>query len=308
FDKKLEFRSTTVENAPTALVSATVEDAKGKTDRETYRNVQTVYAEGTPQNSNESKLTVIKSSRNDDQIALRKAVEGGSGLYEEIEKITHPTSNDGADLGLLALGYARLRLATSGVPRRTVQCRVRGWGFRAGQIVTVTIPQADASGEWVIQRARLSEQDGHSLIYDLELTQSSLQQRAYESWIALVQKGKVTVVMPGSITTNLQTFNTPGTFSWVSPITGTAEFTCYGASGGGGGAGIQEIFSGNGGKGGDSGKAISIVSVVAGQTYTIVVGTAGIAGANLFNPDPRPDSGIVAGTDGTGGTRSQVLL
>ena len=290
FDRSIQMRSTLVSAAPLVLNETNVllEGTTSSSDRETYRNVQTVQVKGTPQIKNQDPLETTQERRNDDQIAARKAIEGGSGIYEEVEEITHPTSNDGAEIALLGISYARLRLATSGTPRTTARCQVRGYGFRAGQVATVNLPTFGLVGTFAVQRVSIREQAGTLLFHDLELTTSSLQQRAYESWLGIVQGSKVTVQVPGSITNNLQTFNTPGSFTWTVPAgVTTVEFTCIGGSGGGG---KTVCFGFNAGRGGSSGKAISVISVTPGQVLTVGVG----------------EKGVAAYDDGTAGTNSQV--
>jgi hypothetical protein len=170
-------------------------------------------------------------------------------------------------------------------------------------------------GTYVVQRVSIREQAGQYLFHDLELTSSSLQQRAYESWLQIVRGGKVTVQMPGSSTNNLVTYtSTPGS-PWVVPANVTSvTFTCCGGSGGGGGAMYYKngfpyipftfISYSNGGTGGASGLAVAVVSVLAGDSFTIVVGAGGTGGAaSLMFFDPGPL--IVAG-DGTIGSASSV--
>lgn len=307
FDQTIQMRSTSVPVAPLTFSEANVllDGMQSTVDRETYRNVQTVVVTGTPP-QNVDALVTTQQRTNTDQIAARAAIEGGAGIYEEVEEITHPTSNDGAEIALLGISYARLRLATSGTHRVTVRAQVRGYGFRAGQIATVNLPTFGLVGTYIVQRVSISEVAGVHLFHDLELTSSSLQQRAYESWLSIVKGGKVTVQMPGSLTNNLVTFTTPGADTWTVPAGITsAEFSSVGASGGGGGQfnGTAFLaFATNGGKGGDSGKAISIRDVIAGQIYDVVVGSAGIKGT-LGSLSPP-----VTGTDGTTGGLSSVSL
>lgn len=306
FNKAIQFRATTNAAAPLDLDFESVETASLSIDRETYRNVQRVRVTGTPPEGEEAGVTVQERS-NASQIAERATIEGGTGRYESFEEVTHPTSNVAGDLALLGIGYANLRLATSGVPRQTLSCRVRSYGFRAGQFATVDISILGITGTWLIQRVSIREEDGRKLVHELELVQRSLQQRAYESWLRIVQGGKITVQMPSALTSNLATFNTPGADTWTVPAGITlVEFTCVGASGGGGGGlkFIQPplfIFL-NGGDGGNSGKAISVVTVSEGQVFDLLIGSAGTAGVNTEVPP-----GTV-GTDGTDGSLSSVKL
>jgi hypothetical protein len=286
FDKSIQMRSAMIAAAPLVFSEANVllDGTMCQTDRETYRNVQTVIVKGTAPEGQDA-LETTQQRRNDDQIAARAAIEGGTGIYEEVEEITHPTSNDGVEIALLGIGYARLRLATSGTPRTTIRCQVRGYGFRGGQIATVNLPTFGLIGTYVIQRVSIREQDGQLLFHDLELTSSSLQQRAYESWLSIVRGGKVTVQMPTSLTNNLATFNTPGTATWTVPAgVTTAEFTCLGGSGAGGGKWSYGVAVGRniqctgiayGGAGGNSGKAITTIEVEEGEVFDLVVGAAG---------------------------------
>ena len=286
FDKAIQFRVTSNDAAPILFDTDHLEEATLKIDRETYRNVQTVIVTGTPaDDSGVDAVVVTEERQNDDQIAARAAIEGGTGRYEEVEEVTHPTSNLTADCQLLGIGYANLRLATSGVLRQTLSCRARSYGFRAGQFATATLASLGVSGTWLIQRVSMHDEAGKRLIHEMELVQSSLQQRAYESWLRIVSSGKITVQMPGSITNNSITYTTTPGSPWTVPAGVTSvTLTCVGGSGGGGGGrgwGTSGVVRGFflGGPGGSSGKAISIVNVVPLQTLTIVVGSAGTAGA-----------------------------
>jgi hypothetical protein len=331
YDKTIQMYSSSNPAAPKLFTEANVllDSTALKADRETYRNYQTVRVTGTPAEGADA-LVTSQTRFNQSQIDERAAIEGGSGLYEEVEEITHPTSNDGATIALLGIGYANLRLATSGALRQTLNCRLLGYGFRAGQIATVTLTTFGVSGTFVIQSVSVTEQNGVLLFHDVELTNSSLQQRAYEAWLSIVKAGKVTIQSPASVTNNLQTFVTPGGDTFVVPAGVTqVEVTCYGGSAGGGGAGrvtaLQSVVEkgtsgtwynngdvdgGNGGKGGASGKAVTVLNVTAGQVLTIFVGSAGTGGANdtaVFN------NGIGIGAvvtltpaDGVDGTASSV--
>jgi len=307
FDKAIQFRTSTNETAPKPINDSTVEASSLVQDLETYRNVQTVIVTGTAPSGAEASV-VISEDTNDDQIAARQAIEGGSGRYEDIEEVTHPTSNTTADLALLGLAVARMRLAISGTPRQTLRARLRGYGFRAGQFATVDLTGVGVSGTWLIQRSTFREQAARHLIFDLELTQSSRQQRAYESWLNIVKSGKITIQIPGALTSNLVTFNTPGTTTWTVPAGVTdATFTCIGGSGaGGGGSRDTSVFypyrsSANGASGGNSGFAVTTISVTPGQVYTVVVGSGGTPGGTAAN------SGGYGGT-GPSGTLSSVSL
>jgi hypothetical protein len=318
-DKRIQMRSVTNPVAPVALTVETVETATVKTDRETYRNTQTVIVTGTPAAGVEPN-SFTQTRTNPEQIAQRLALEGGTGIYEEIEEVTHPTSNDVTELALLGIGYSVLRLATSGAVRQTVNSRVRHYGFRAGQIATLTLNRIGVVGTYIIQRVSITEQDGRRLVHELELTASSSQQRAYESWLAIVRQGKVVVQIPSATTTNLQTFSTPGNTTWTVPAGVTAaEFTSIGG-GGGGGAGDKNrnytyIYGGGsyceqpiyhrGGTGGTSGLAVSVESVVEGQIWEVTVGSGGALGTNGTSGSALCHA-LVAPVSGTDGASSLV--
>lgn len=298
FNKAIQFVSTSNADSPKPLDYSTVEGSSLTEDLEGYRNVQTVVVTGTPGPSEDAETAVVTRT-NDNQIQARIVIEGGTGRYEEIEEATHPTSNDGGDLTLLGIGVARLLLMTRGTPRRTLRCKVRGYGIRAGQFVMVDLPAVNASGTWLIQRATLTEQAAQYIIYDVEATESSAQIRAYESWLNIVKAGKVTIQMPGSITSNLELFDATGADTWVVPAGVTSvEVSCYGGGGGGGGA--TGYYDFNGGNGGVSGFAITTISVLPGQTLSLFVGSGGSPGSSTSS------SGVYSWTSGTDGTHSSV--
>jgi hypothetical protein len=303
--KRLHFLSTTAATAPKVIDETTVEASSLVEDLETYRNVQTVIVTGTPATTTEEKRTVTIVRDNPDQIAARQAIEGGTGRYEDIEEVTHPTSNTVEDLVRMGIGYATLRLATSGVPRTTLSVRIRGYGFRAGQFAHVHLPALGVSGIWLIQRASLREQAARHLVYDLELVQSSRQQRAYEAWLNIVRAGKVVVQLPGFVTSNLVTFNTPGTTTWVVPAGVTQiEITCIGPGGGGGGGDwrfgslVGWYWDGNGYPGGNGGKAIATVTVTPLEVLDVFIGPTGQAGTNGI-PGNVHGVNYTPGTNGT---------
>lgn len=317
--KRIHFTTSSGAIAPKYITDETVEASSLSEDVETYRNVQTVIVTGTP-DPNEEAGTAVVVRENAEQIETRRSIEGGSGRYEEIEEVTHPTSNAGAELALLGIGYARLRLATSGVPRKTLRAKVRGYGLRAGQYATVYLTGTGVTGDWLIQRAELREVGKKYLYYQLELTQSSRQYRAYEAWLNIVKTGKITVQMPGAVTANSQVYDTPGSYTWTVPagIT-TVEVTCIGASAGGSGSAkdgksgelADQFTVAHGAEGGDSGLATSILSVVPGQELTVIVGAAGLPGVDAYRQradNDVPPTTILEGTAGTAGGASQVLL
>jgi hypothetical protein len=316
-DKRLNFVSVNVPQGPKALTDSTVMESSIIEDMEGYRNVQTIICTGTPQTTTEAALSYIATKQNDDQITERQSVEGGSGRYEEMEEITHPTSNTPTDIALLALAYCDLRLALSGVVRKTLKAKVRGYGFRAGQSVTVNLTGVAQTGTWLIQRASLAELAARELFYDLELVLTSTQLRAYNSWLNIVKAGKVTVQIPSTIGLGggvLTSYTTPGTFTYIATTTGTIAITIKGASGGGG-QGAHVINTGQefrGGAGGNGGYATRIFSVNVGDQLDIVIGSHGVASPGSGTPATGggnttvSKSGVVlcAGNGGGGGSNA----
>ncbi len=296
YDKTIRFRATSNPTAPFDVKDATVQDVALRVDRETYRNVQTVIAKGTAPEGTES-IEVQVVLENTAQIAERQAVEGGSGRYEQMDEVTHPRSNTQTVLARLADTYATVLLAVGGTPRSILKTRMKAqglYGFRAGQVAPVDVSGFGLAGTWLIQRVSWREEDGTRLLYRLELVESSLQQRAWESWASIYRAGQLIVTVPGAgLSANVASFTTPGSTQWVSPITGVITITTMGGSGGGGG---DYPYAGDGG---NSGKTVSSVSVLTGDVIDLVVGARG--------------SGGIGDTNGTSGTtttahRNAVLL
>lgn len=101
-------------------------------------------------------------------------------------------------------------------------------------------------------------------------------------------------------TTYYVTFTTTGSTTWTAPATIQSPITYWIVGGGGGGAGAYDQ-RGNGGGGG--GFAITgTYAVVAGETYTIVVGEGGAGGEGQGTQSGGP--GFGTHTDGEDGTES----
>jgi hypothetical protein len=274
YDKTIRFRATSNPTAPFDVKNATVQDVSVRVDRETYRNVQTVIAKGTaPEGSEAIEVQVI--AENTEQIAERASIEGGSGRYEQMDEVTHPSSNAQTTLSRLADTYATVLLAVGGTPRKTMRVSMKEfglYGFRAGQVASVDLTGLGLVGMWLIQKVTWREQDGTRLVYKMELVESSLQQRAWESWASIYRAGKLVVTLPGAgLSANVASFTTPGSTQWVSPITGTITITTMGGSGGG-------CYLGHSGKGGSSGKTVSSITVVLGDVLDLTVGAKGAGG------------------------------
>ena len=327
YDQSIQMLSTTAPQAPLLMNEAnTLLDQSSLTkDADVYRNRQTVIVTGTPPDASTDAQMVIVQRENAGEIAARANAEGGTGIYEEMEEVTHPTSNDQVSLALLGISYATIRLSTSGITRLTFTCRVQGYGFRAGQVASVNLPTFGVIGEYVIQKVSLTEVSGTQLFHVLELTNSSLQQRAYETWLKIVASGAVIVQGPGLTTSHLQTFSISGADTWTVPAgVTTVELTCFGAGSGGGGAAQSWTKNSGicyntqnpvGGHGANGGKAVTVLSVIEGQVLSLVIGAGGTPGSNgsqtffRWPPDNGDCSAIVVPTDGVDGgfSRAQQL-
>jgi len=141
--------------------------------------------------------------------------------------------------------------------------------------------------------------------------------------LAIVKGAKVTVKIPGAITTNLATFSTPGATTWTVPGGVTeARFTCYGGSGGAGGYWSTVNKHGstnpadwtcdraaNGGAGGNGSWVVSTRTVIPGEVYDLVVGAKG---AKATQPLGSVDDLAICGTNnnnnGSAGGVSTVKL
>lgn len=326
FDKTIDFLAISAPAAPSALTADTVNRAETEITRDDYRNVQIVRVTGTPpEGSNDDSAQVDVIEQSDEQIAARIALEGGDGKHEAFDEITHPTSNVPAILVLLGKSVAIAKLAVAGVPQVTLRCQIHGYGFRAGQVASATFTALDVTGSWSIQRAALRIEQGRYLVYDLELTKQTALQRAYDSWLRVVERGKIVVQMPGTTlpTTTVETFSAPGAANWVVPAGVTSVLlTTKGGSGSAGG-GISIAFSAGGcfyndypgGRGGHSGKVVTALIVTPGQTLNLTIGAAGSPGGipKYYNCDGstcQQNLGRTPGgtpTDGAAGTASTIF-
>lgn len=313
YEKKANFVTVQqMPSSPETLDGTIVERALMSEDRETYRNKQTITVTGTPPNQSTEPVTITYVRANAEQIAYRQQIEGGTGIYPDFESITHPTSNSPTALNQLGVSYALLRLGVQGALRRNLSIRTRAFGFKAGQLATVNLPQlgieGDGTGEqWIIQKSRITETAGKFIITSLELTSSSLLRRAQELWLDIVKKGQITVIpnAPTTVVTTTVTITTTGTTAWVVPAgVFQIQASCYGAGGGGGGGAKSSgpPHTVNGGNGGNGGLAVSVLDVTPGETLTMVIGTGGSKGTTVSQ-----SLSPVGGTPGQKGTVDTVI-
>lgn len=308
-NKKLNFINQSIEDSVLTITDSICEEYSVHHDRETYRNRQTVHVTGTPPAQGIDPLTVSFTMSNSDSVTVQAAIEGTSGVYNDIEAVTHPTENTTIPLTKLAIAYAIIRLGITGSIRQILKVRTRQYGFRPGQLVTVDLTNLGLTGKWIVQRMSLQEEVGMNIITTLELTNSSLLRRAQELWLEVVRKGSVVIVPPSAVTSNLQTYSTPGTYQFVVPAnTFILQYTLS-AGGGGGGGGSYSHFNfytvrfNAGATGGRGGLAVGVLDVNPGDVLTVVVGAGGSAGTSVqkFNQTTN-----AVGTNGGNGGNSSI--
>lgn len=309
-NKKLNFIGASLPAAPTPLTGENIEACSIQFDRETYRNWMTTKATGTPVIQGESPNIVELTRTNNEQINERANVELNSGIYNDMTSVTHPSSNNPVELTRLANANNKILLAVAGSIRRSITLRTRQYGYRAGQTVSVDVPQLGVTGEWVIQRLSLKEESGRFLISDMNLNQTSLLKRAQELWIDVVRKGTVTVMPPISIYTNSSFNAVPGSGSIQVPSGVTEmQISCYGAGGGGGGGAKSDwpnyggVQTADGARGGGGGLVVGVITVTPGEILTFFVGTGGDGGPGEYKFESYDFS---FGGNGITGTTSWV--
>lgn len=305
YDKKMHFISTSVTPSGTPLTAVNIEQCKLSFDRETYRNKQTTTVTGTPAVEGQTALTVELTRSNSEQIVDRYNVEHTGGIYNDHVRVTHPSSNDAAELTRLAQAYNKIGLAVSGSIQRSISIKTRQYGYQVGQFVSVTLDYLGISGAWVVQRLQLQEENGLFVVSTMELSQASLRLRQQELWLDAVGKGTVAILPPSAVYTHAFSAITPGIGSWQVPVGVTeVQVTVVGGGAGGGGGAKSEwpgyggINTADGARGGSGGVSITIMSVTPGEVLTYWVGAAGVGGAGQYRFESFTDAVGVNGTDG----------
>ncbi len=306
-ERRLNFIAASPNPAPYVLDGDTVNACTLEIDRETYRNKQTTKVTGTSQTEGEQPLTVSLTRTNTEQVIDRIRVEGGSGSYNDIASVTHPSSNDNLTLIRLANAYNKISLALTGSIRQSLSVTTRQIGFEVGQLATVDLPHVGASGDWIIRRVSLREESGRFLISSLQLDKTSLMRRAQELWVEVVRKGTVTIFPPSNTYANSSVNTTPGIGSWQVPVGVTdIQITVYGGGGGGGGGANSTFIVGsgplhkvaNGAAGGGGGLVVKVLQVYPGTVFDFWVGAGGTAGAESYRANSSADA--IGATGGNG--------
>ena len=107
-------------------------------------------------------------------------------------------------------------------------------------------------------------------------------------------------------TTYYLSITTTGSTTWTAPDTVQGPITYWIVGGGGGGGGAYDNAGGGGGGGGVA--ITGTRSVVAGASYTIVVGAGGAGGTGRGSSYPNPAITPGTNTDGTAGANSSFDL
>lgn len=310
-NKKLNFIGPTTDPAPVSLDENTIEECSQEFDRETYRNQQTVTVTGTPVSSVDTALTVTYTATTSNQVTAQATIEGTSGIYNDIQSVTHPSSNYSVTLTKYAIAYAKTLLAVRGSIRQTINVRTRQYGFKVGQLASLSVPQLAISGDWIIERASLREESGRFLVTDLALSPSSLRRRAQELWLDVVSKGKVAILPPTAITTNTQVYSTPGSYQFTVPAGITfLQITCEGAGGGGGGGAYHKYFglparAVPGQPASRGGLVISVIEVTPGDIIDLIVPSGGAGGATTSLTNVSTNAVGVSGAKGGDATAAR---
>lgn len=288
--RRINLLAVSAPSGPMDLTTSTVLSASIGYSRDDYRNVQTARVTGTPADgSDEDPLIVDSTDQNDEEITERQAIEGTNGRYESFDEITHPTSNNATLLQLMGQSYCTAKLAIAGKIKQTLRCSLIGYGWRPGQSVLATFETLGVGGDWYVQRVSYRTDIPGKLLYDLELSITSLRQRAWSAWLRIIDRGKIVVQLPGvpASTAVTETFANTGAQNWTVPANVySVTITAIGASGAGGGSNVYWdrrdvcfISAGvDGKKGGNGGYAVATVSVTPGQELNLVVGTRGGTG------------------------------
>lgn len=174
---------------------------------------------------------VIVASKNDGQIAVRQTVEGGSGLYEQLENFTNL---DGQDL---ALDKATGLLKKFGRLPNVLRASTDVPGLQAGMFAGANLPELGLSGNWLLESVRISNQ-GTFLRYDLEAVDGEHLGGWVEFWKKFYESNRQFIARENEVINSLisandavsctdsvsATLTTGATGEWGVDEFGTGEF------------------------------------------------------------------------------------
>jgi hypothetical protein len=121
---------------------------------------------------------VLVQAQDDARIMERQSVEGGSGLYEAIDDYR---DIDDADL---AFSTAMAKIQRHGLIRKTITFETDEDGLSSSQLITVTLPQHNVDGDFLIQSVRAIDVNGKFLRY----TVSVIDGDAVGGWLVFYQR------------------------------------------------------------------------------------------------------------------------
>jgi hypothetical protein len=158
-----------IKEAPTGADVKPLAGVAVSATREKYRNRQTIrYGPD------------LDSSVTEDDTAeqaVRKAIEGGTGIYHVSEDAKEIASAAEAT----ALAQALLRRFA--IPTK-IKLAIRKAGLRAGQTVFIDLPKHGLSGDFFIDTISLRDEGRAELFYDLALLSGEHQGDVMDSWRA----------------------------------------------------------------------------------------------------------------------------
>jgi len=266
--------------APFTLGDGTIVDPQVEETREQYRNVMYVTVTGTPPDTSAQANEVSVTRQDDNEIWNRYIIEGGTGRYEVIEKLTHPASNDPIELQKLGITYCIFRLRRSGRNGRPFRATTYTFGLEPGMLASVDVSRLGLNKDsMIITSVTEKHQDTDFWQYDVEGTFTDPNELVTEAYLRMLQTGRAILLMPIGVFVGTNAITSSGDFTITGSGSVEVQVVCNGASGGGGGyTGISQF---NGGKGGNGGKASSFRTFPAGTVLTVTIGTAGASGAGM---------------------------
>ncbi|WP_447978072.1 hypothetical protein [Candidatus Nitrospira bockiana] len=162
---------------------------------------------------------VIVTGQNDDEVAARAGVEGGTGLYESIE-------DDQKLDGQAALDKVQALLRKYGVIPSTVTYETDSSGLAAGQIQTITLPEYNVSGDWLITEVSATDLSGQRIRYSVTAVDGEDLGGWVEFFKKLADRGKIETPRENEVVRLLRTF--PETVTCIDAWTVTQNtFVCF---------------------------------------------------------------------------------